>query len=187
MHMQRVSEQLQRVDTGLVDIFATLIATKIFLEGRGLFVCGNGGSFSIASHFTTDLSKIGIDLGKKCKIFCLGSNNSLLTAISNDYNYSSIFSKELSNLGNSGDVLFAISSSGLSPNILACVETSSSLGMTTMSLVGFKDSKVSECSDFTIDLKLKPGDYEIAEDVHSSICHSISLLIRESLLLHPKR
>lgn len=187
MHIQRVSEQLKNVDTNLVNSFASFIKSKIFLEGKSLFVCGNGGSFSIASHFTTDLSKIGIDLGNKCKIVCLGSNNSLSTAISNDYTYSWIFSKELSNLGNSGDVLFAISSSGLSSNILTCVETANSLGINTMSLVGFKDSKLAASSNLTIDLMLKPGDYELAEDVHSSICHSVSLLIKGALLPHAKK
>jgi phosphoheptose isomerase len=153
----------------------------VFEEGRALFICGNGGSFAISTHFATDLHKIGVDYGVQSRIWALGTNNALSSAISNDYSFSSVFAKELSNLANPHDILFVISSSGSSANILESLRVAKSTGLTSIALTGFQDSNYETESDISIDLGLKSGDYELAEDVHSTICHTISISIRESM------
>src|SRR5215467_5469350 len=92
-------------------------------EGRRIFVCGNGGSASTASHFATDLVK-GASFGRTTRFRIMALTDSLptITAYSNDVSYECIFAEQLKNFAEPNDVLIAISSSGNSPNVLRAVE-----------------------------------------------------------------
>jgi phosphoheptose isomerase len=179
MHVDRVSQTLKALDKSRLQDLSFLIAKKVFEEGSALFICGNGGSFAIATHFATDLHKIGIDFEVASRIVSLGTNSSLTSAISNDYGFNFIFAKELSNLAKPGDIIFVISSSGTSPNILENLQIAKNKGLISIALTGFKNDKIKNEWDASINLELEQGEYELAEDVHSIICHSIAILIRE--------
>src|SRR5437879_11313848 len=86
-------------------------------EDRQIFVFGNGGSAANASHFATDLGKGSSDkLGKRFRVLSLNDNVSWMTALANDYAYEDVFAGQLQNYGQRGDVAFALSVSGNSPN-----------------------------------------------------------------------
>src|SRR6478752_9247974 len=86
---------------------------------RQVFVFGNGGSASNASHFVTDLGKGSSDkVGKRFRCLSLNDNVSWMTAIGNDYHYDEVYLRQLENFGRKGDVVLAISVSGNSPNVV---------------------------------------------------------------------
>src|ERR1044071_2025251 len=92
-------------------------------EDRQIFVFGNGGSASNASHFVTDLGKGSSDkIGRRFRCVSLNDNVSWMTALGNDYAYEEIFSRQLMNYGKPGDVVLVMSVSGNSPNVVRGVE-----------------------------------------------------------------
>src|SRR5689334_15510663 len=127
---------LESIDLGKVER-AIRILSQAREEGRRIFVCGNGGSASTASHFATDIVK-GASFGrdKRFRIMALTDSLPTITAYSNDVSYECIFVEQLKNFAEPGDVIMAISSSGNSPNVLHAVEYGNSIGCRTIALTG---------------------------------------------------
>jgi D-sedoheptulose 7-phosphate isomerase len=106
---------------------------KVLKSGGTLFACGNGGSASQATHVTGELVGPFFDRDRRpLRAIPLGFDPSSLTAIANDFNYQIIFSRQLQALGKPGDMLWAFSTSGNSPNVLAAMETAKAMGITTV-------------------------------------------------------
>ena len=115
---------------------------------------GNGGSAATASHFTQDLG----DVGRKAnvegfKTRSLTDNTSLITALGNDFGYDKIFSIQMEEIFNKGDVLVVISASGNSLNVVNAVELAKDLQGTTVGFVGFDGGKLSAMCDYVIHVK----------------------------------
>ncbi len=147
---------------------------------RRIFVCGNGGSASVANHFLCDFNK-GIKQSSKKKmnpkVFSLTSSNELITAISNDINFNSIFEYQLENLSEKNDILFIISCSGKSKNILNSVKFAKKNKLKIISFIGFGSNQLIEnSSNFLINLNVK--NYGITEDIFQSMMHMISQYLR---------
>jgi len=141
-------------------------------EDRQIFVVGNGGSAANASHFVTDLGKSASDvMGKPFRCMSLNDNVSWLTAIGNDYAYHEVFSRQLLNYGRAGDILFVMSVSGNSPNVITAVEWAKNNGMYVIGLVGGKKGKVAELVDFCV--VINSTHFGKVEDAHMGICHMI--------------
>ena len=85
-------------------------------------LCGNGGSFADAQHITAELVGRFVNERESLPAICLGCNSSSTTAIGNDYSFNDIFSRELSAIGQPGDVLIGITTSGNSPNVLSAID-----------------------------------------------------------------
>ena len=108
-------------------------------EGRQIFLFGNGGSASNASHFATDLGKGSSDvLGKRFKVLSLNDNVSWMSAIGNDYSYEDVYLRQLENYGQAGDIALTMSVSGSSPNLVKAFEWANANGLHTIALVGGK-------------------------------------------------
>src|SRR6202142_2322514 len=106
-------------------------------EDRRIFVCGNGGSASTASHFVCDMVKgASFHRDKRFRIMALTDSLPTITAYANDVSYDCVFVEQLKNFAEPGDVLMAISSSGNSPNVLRAVEYGNSIGCRTIALTG---------------------------------------------------
>ncbi|MBS0289120.1 MAG: phosphoheptose isomerase [Proteobacteria bacterium] len=139
-----------------------------------VLVCGNGGSAADAQHFASELlnrfekERIGLPA------FALTTDSSTLTSIANDYNYDEIFSKQIKGLGNSGDVLMVISTSGKSQNIVNAVYAAHSKGMKVVALTG-KDggplARVMQAQD--IELRVPSQSTARIQEVHILIIHCI--------------
>lgn len=145
------------------------------LNGRTIWIMGNGGSASTAEHFETDLSYIRKSSQKSLiRSSAITANSSLTTAISNDLGFDHVFSHQLERKASQGDVCFVISASGNSSNLVQAIKVSKLMGLSTLGLVGFDGGKVLELCDLAMFTKSKVGDYGPVEDCHLAICHYIA-------------
>ncbi len=147
-------------------------------EGRRIFVCGNGGSASTASHFATDLVK-GASFGrnKRFRIMALTDSLPTITAYSNDVNYDCIFAEQLQNFAEPGDVVIAFSGSGNSPNVLCALEYANSIGCRTVAFTGRDGGKLARLAELNIQVS-HPHMGRI-EDLHLIAMHMIGYYFME--------
>jgi D-sedoheptulose 7-phosphate isomerase len=130
---------------------ATMELFEAWKNGKQVFLVGNGGSAATASHMANDLNKLTITTGKaRFKAIALTDNIPLMTAWGNDSAYEDIFSEQLVNFINPGDVIVAISASGNSPNILKAVRIAKEHGATAIALTGDTGGKLKELSDYPV-------------------------------------
>jgi D-sedoheptulose 7-phosphate isomerase len=168
---------LQTIDLERVEQAIGLLA-QTREEGRRIFVCGNGGSASTASHFATDMVK-GASFGreKRFRIMALTDSLPTLTAYSNDVSYECVFVEQLKNFAEPGDVLIAVSGSGNSPNVLRAVEYANSIGCHTIGLCGRDGGGLRKIAG----LSLHVGHPHMGriEDAHMVILHMIGYYFME--------
>lgn len=146
--------------------------------GRQIFVCGNGGSASNASHFATDLGKGSSDvLGKRFRVLSLTDNVSWITALGNDYAYDQIFVRQLENYARQGDVLITASVSGNSPNLVKALEWAGGAGLRTIALVGAKRGRTAELA--TEVLEVGDTHYGRVEDAQMHVLHLLCYAFME--------
>jgi D-sedoheptulose 7-phosphate isomerase len=144
-----------------------------------IYIAGNGGSASTASHFATDIGVGSLNRANPVRSVSLCDNSVAITAIANDMDYSSIFAQQLKLLGKPGDLLIVISASGNSDNLLKAVEVASELGMKSYSLTGFDGGKLKQLTlGRNIHVETPKGAYGLVEDAHLAICHVITECIR---------
>ena len=147
-------------------------------EGRQIFLFGNGGSASNASHFATDLGKGSSDaLGKRFKVLSLNDNVSWMSAIGNDYSYEDVYLRQLENYGQAGDIALTMSVSGSSPNLVKAFEWANANGLHTIALVGGKQGKLAELANETI--VIDDTHYGRAEDCQMGIAHMLCYAFME--------
>lgn len=158
------------------DIYDVLLETN-YAGGR-IYICGNGGSGSTASHFQNDLNNaFSISYGTMPAV-CLTDNIATLTAVSNDFSYDDVFLHQLKYLIKEKDVLITISGSGNSINILKAAEYVKNRGNTVVSMVGFNGGKLKALSDYSFHVPV--DNMQVSEDLHLLFCHLISTMIRVS-------
>lgn len=148
-------------------------------EGRRIFVCGNGGSASTASHFATDMVK-GASYGRtpRFRIMALTDSLPTITAYSNDVSYDCIFAEQLKNFAEPGDIVIGISSSGNSPNVLCAMEYGNSIGCRTIALSGRDGGKLGPLAELNIQVS-HPHTGRI-EDLHMIVLHMIGYYFMEN-------
>lgn len=157
-----------------IDLFAEARDT-----GKHIFVCGNGGSASTASHFTCDVVKgASYNREKRFKIMALTDQLPTLTAYANDVNYASVFVEQLRNFAQPGDVFMGISGSGNSPNVIQAMEYANSAGCKTIALTGRDGGKLAPMAQVQIHVPV-PHMGRI-EDVHMIVCHMIAYHFMEA-------
>lgn len=142
-------------------------------NNRHIFVCGNGGSASTASHFMCDIVK-GASFKRETRFRIMALTDSLatITAYSNDVTYDCVFEEQLKNFAQPGDLLMAISGSGNSPNVLRAVEYANSIGCKTLALTGRDGGKLGAMAQKNIQVSV-PHMGRI-EDAHMIVCHMIA-------------
>lgn len=146
--------------------------------GKTIFVCGNGGSASSASHFACDVVK-GASFGKakRFRIQALTDSLPTMTAYGNDVGYDAIFVEQLKNFARPGDVVMCISGSGNSPNVLRAAEYATSAGCKTIGLTGRDGGKLAPM----VQLNIHAGSPHMGriEDAHMVVCHMIAYYFME--------
>lgn len=162
----------------------TGVLLRAYEQQRTVFVFGNGGSAALASHFACDLGKGTVNgWSQRFRVMALTDNVPLMTAWANDSNYVDIFAEQLANFAGPGDVAFAISASGNSPNVLKALRVAKQAGSVTAGLTGFSGGRMLALCDACV---VVPSDnMQIIEDVHVSVAHSIFTCIRASIDQHP--
>ncbi|MFC1768265.1 SIS domain-containing protein [Nanoarchaeota archaeon] len=146
-----------------------------------IFIAGNGGSASIASHYVCDLSK-GASKNwesnlKRYQAICLSSNIGYITAISNDKDFNEVFKQQLINLANPDDILILISSSGNSPNIIKAAEWAKENNLTVIGVTGFNGGKLKQICDYSA--HINSDYYEVCEDIHHIFGQFLACHLRE--------
>jgi len=138
-----------------------------------IFVCGNGGSAATADHFACDLSKSAGGFSA----IPLGGHLATLTALGNDEGYNRVFARQLHMHALPGDMLFVISVSGNSPNIVEAVRVAQLLHINTVGLFGNDGGTAARMCDVCV---VVPSTcYELVEDIHLAICHMLTGYFRE--------
>lgn len=140
---------------------------------KRIFVLGNGGSSAHANHFACDLGKnVTPNEENRFQIISVCESVESITAYANDINYQSVFAGQLKNYRlQEGDVVFAISSSGNSPNVIMACEYAKEKGCTILSLTGFSGGKLKQISNHS--LHIPCNQYEKVEDLHMMALHMI--------------
>ena len=172
------SEMMDKLDFNIISKICDSIE-KTIRNKKNIFVCGNGGSASVANHFICDFNK-GIKISSKNRlvprIISLNLSNELITAIGNDIEFSKIYSHQLENYASSGDCLITLSCSGNSKNILDVINFAKKKKIKVISLTGFQ-SKSNFKTDYHLDIGCQ--NYGICEDIFQSLMHMISQYIRQ--------
>ena len=144
-----------------------------------VYIAGNGGSASTASHFATDIGVGSLSRANPIRTISLCDNTAAITAIANDSNYSLIFENQLKLLGNQGDMFIAISASGNSENLIKAVNLAKAIGVDSYSLTGFDGGKLRHLTQGrNIHVETPIGTYGLVEDAHLAICHVITDCLR---------
>lgn len=166
---------LKNNSSTIVRIFHTLLKARD--KGNKIYIMGNGGSASTASHFTSDLLKTSIIKNKKrFKVFCLSDNVPVVLAWANDTSYNNVFAGQLENLLEKNDVVIGISGSGNSINVIKAIEHANKAKAITISLTGKGGGKLSKISE--INLTVPSNDMLMIETMHLLLCHLLTTLIR---------
>ena len=152
------------------------ILKKAKNHGNRIFLLGNGGSAATASHLAVDLTRIG-----SLKVIALTDNVPLITAWSNDEEYSVVFKEQLRNLAEKEDVIIGISVSGKSKNIIEAVKFANKEGCITVGLTGPNGGELKNMADICLTLDT---DMQHSEDIHLAIGHIIALLLTTASMDH---
>lgn len=175
-------ETLLPNDLSEIDQIIEALITAI-TQKRNIWMIGNGGSASTADHFEVDLSFVRLTnnpITVKAKSLC--SNSALITAIGNDIGFEKIFSHQLLRNASQGDLCFAISASGNSPNIIEAFKICDEKSVRKIALLGFDGGIVRKLADHSILVESEIGQFGPVEDTHLSICHYIASIIKDRIL-----
>src|SRR5262249_12263076 len=173
--LERVGQELSRSDPAEVKALADAIY-ECYRDRRTVFLCGNGGSGSNASHFCEDLGKGTLrrddfdnDRKARLRVLSLTDNTPYILAWANDEGFERVFVEQLKNLAGPGDLLIAISGSGNSPNVLRAVEWANRYGLRTFGCTGFSGGKLRTLAQQGLHVPL--DDMGIVESIHLTAFH----------------
>jgi len=137
---------------------------------KQIFIFGNGGSGSTATHFACDINKgVSYNRDERFKVICLNDNIPTLLAYSNDVGYEVVFAEQLKNFVHEGDVVIGISGSGNSSNILKAMEVAKAHRAITIGITGFSGGKLKGLADYSLNANV--NDMQLSEDVHMIWVH----------------
>jgi D-sedoheptulose 7-phosphate isomerase len=183
-------EELQRVAQGLSHDPINQIAdalVQVYESGRMVYLFGNGGSASLASHLACDLGKgtAYCNGGKRFRVLALTDNLATLTAWANDSSYEDVFAEQLRNVVEPRDVAFAISASGNSKNVLQALQVARAAGATTVGIAGCQGGAMKSQCDLCV---VVPSDNtQIIEDLHLATAHAIFRIVYARISRRPTR
>lgn len=174
-YLSSVGDLLDKVDmNALQNVFDVMQHARN--EGKRIFLAGNGGSAATAMHWSNDLNKRTKLSGQRpAKVMCLSANTSWITALANDEGYENIFSAQMDNFAEEGDVLILISASGSSPNLLEAAKKAKEKKVYTVAMLGFDGGKLKNMVDEMLWIQTPKGQYEQVEDLHSVLCHTLTV------------
>ena len=155
------------------------VIIKSFRNNGKILIAGNGGSAADAQHMAAEFVAKFYKKRKALPAIALTTNTSVLTAISNDNGYETLFSRQLEALGKNGDIFFAISTSGNSQNIINALKTAKQSGLINIGLTGEKACKMESFCDYLI--KVPSTDTPHIQEVHILIEHIICAITENNL------
>ena len=168
-------------DEGLIAEIEKIVAviTDAFKKGKRVYFCGNGGSAADAQHLAAEFSGRFYTDRKALPAEALHCNTSYLTAVANDYSFDVIYSRLIDGIGDAGDVLIGLSTSGNSGNIVKAFETAKAKKIITVGFTGETGGKMKELSDYLVNVPSK--DTPRIQESHILIGHIICQLVEENI------
>ncbi len=180
---QLFKQSIQTKEAALKSICPSIVqAGNLFvqclLDGHKIFACGNGGSACDAQHFAAELLNRFVEERPSLPAIALTCDGATITAIANDYNYDDIFAKQLRGLGQAGDGLLAISTSGNSQNVLQAVHCAHKRGMRVVALTGGEGGELASllCTD-DVEIRVPSHCTARIQETHIVIIHALCELI----------
>ena len=159
-------------------LVSALLANRL-RAGQTLFTCGNGGSAADAQHIAAELSGKFYLHRPGLPAMALTTNTSALTAIANDFSYDEVFSRQLEAQARPGDVLFALTTSGRSPNCRKAVEWSQANGVTTVAFTGTKGADFAALCDHAF--VVASDDTPHVQEAHITLGHALCALAEAAI------
>ena len=161
----------------VIDLTAVSAAAKALRSARErsatVYIAGNGGSATTASHMVTDLM-FGRGLPEPgLRVIGLADNQAVITATANDVSYDEVFARQLRRLARPGDGLILDSASGNSPNVVRAAEVAREMEVTIIGLTGFDGGRLAGLSDVSVHVPSPPDAYGPVEDVHLIVNHML--------------
>jgi len=175
-----VKQQLLTDETIIATVAETVnIIVTAFKNGNKVLFCGNGGSAADAQHLAAEFSgRFYIDR-PALPADALHCNTSYLTAVANDYSYDMVYARLLQGIGNKGDILVGLSTSGNSTNIIKACEVAKEKGMVTIGCTGATGGKMKTLCDYL--LNVPSTDTPRIQESHILLGHIICQLVEEKL------
>jgi D-sedoheptulose 7-phosphate isomerase len=156
---------------------------RAWRNGKQVFVMGNGGSASTASHLSCDLSKNTAKANTpRLRVMSLTDNMALVTAYSNDNGYENVFAEQLKNFMNRDDVVIAISASGNSANVLKAIRLANEAGALTVGWSGYEGGELAKIVD--VPIVVPNHNIEQIEDIHLMLGHMVTAAVRDAMAAH---
>jgi len=152
--------------------------------GHKLLIIGNGGSAADAQHIAAEIVGRYKQDRPACAAIALTTDTSALTAIANDYGFEQVFARQLAGLGQRGDVLLALSTSGRSANILAALRTARERGIVTIGFTGSKGEALGALCDHL--LVVPSDDTAVIQQIHLAIAHGICDEVEQAVMREAK-
>jgi len=178
-----VKEKFVKAHLSLISEVSSLIA-EAFNEGNKLFLFGNGGSACDASHLAAEFVNRFKKERPGLPAIALNTDIAVLTSISNDYDYSDIFARQLKTLSAPGDIAVAITTSGNSKNIIKAVEVAKKKGLKTIAFTGLKGAKFASKCDYAF--VVPSEDTPRIQEVHITLGHVICQIVEDILFDFPR-
>ncbi|MCX7905637.1 MAG: SIS domain-containing protein [Elusimicrobiales bacterium] len=169
-----ISQVLEKKDI-IEKIFFEIL--RVIKEGNKIMICGNGGSASQSQHFAAEIVGRYIKERKGYPAIALTVDTSILTAVANDYSFADVFARQIEAIGNKGDLLIGLSTSGNSLNVIKAIEAAKKMKITTIALLG-KGGKIAELSDISICFD---GSTPRIQEAHLFLIHLICGFLDENL------
>ncbi len=158
---------------------AAAAVVETLRHGGKVLFCGNGGSAADAQHIATEMTVKMTKVRSPMAAIALTTNSSLLTAQANDLGFETVFSRQIESLGKRGDVLIAISTSGMSPNILSGAAAAKKMGIRVIGLTGCGGGKLAPMCDIAV--SVPSSEVPRIQETHIAICHLICEFAEASL------
>jgi D-sedoheptulose 7-phosphate isomerase len=178
----KMAAELQATGAATISRAAEMII-KSFKQGGRLYVCGNGGSSADAKHIAGELVGRFLRERKGLPVVALSANDSIITAVANDYGYESVFERQVDALVRKGDVLWVLSTSGNSANVIAAAELAKKKQASVLAFTGRKDSKLEKTADLClcVDCETSPRSQEIHQLAYHIICELVESAMMDNI------
>lgn len=179
MYFEKLKYAIDSLNRDEINKLVELVI-DVYKKDANIFIFGNGGSASTASHFACDINK-GVCCGseKRYKIISLTDNIATIMAYSNDVGYEYVFVEQLKNFLKDDDLVIGISGSGNSKNILKAIEYANIRGNITIGFTGYNGGILTKIAKYSVNTKI--DDMQISEDIHSIVLHLLMKILNAHL------
>ena len=177
--IKRLTEEIEKLYPTISEVSDRI--TKAIDSGSKLIVCGNGGSAADAQHMAAEFVNRFLKERRPLPAIALSTDTSVLTSISNDYSFNEVFSKQVEALGQPGDVLIGISTSGNSTNVANAVKTAKNRNIFCVGLLGKNGGTIKGLCD--LDITVNSNSTPRIQEMHIFIIHTICQMVEDSVCL----